>query len=208
MSRLRADLAVAADLVPPGSSVLDLGCGDGALLAHLRDARGCDVQGVELTAEGVSATVARGIPVVQADLDEGLRDLADGSFDVVVLSQTLQVVRDPRLVFRELTRVGRLGIVSFPNFGHWRSRVRLAVRGRMPVSPALPYAWYDTPNIHLTTVADFTALCRAEGASLSALVVPGADGRRDRGPRSLWPNLLADQVVAAVTSGAVPRAVS
>ncbi len=202
MIALRPDLAVAASLVPLGSSVLDLGCGDGALLAHLRDSRACDVQGVELTPEGVSATVKRGIPVIQADLDAGLRDLADGSYDVVVLSHTLQVVRNPRLVFRELVRVGRLGIVSFPNFGHWRARVRLAVRGRMPVSAALPYAWYDTPNIHLTTVADFKTLCRAEGASVSALVVPGAGGQRDRGPRSMWPNLLADQVVAAVTCDA------
>jgi methionine biosynthesis protein MetW len=196
---LRGDLRLVSSLVPAASRVLDLGCGDGALLAHLRDAKGCVVRGVELSATGVEACVGRGIPVVQADIDAGLSALPDGAFDVVVLSQTLQVVRHPDLVLREIVRVGREGIVSFPNFAHWRARGYLGFRGRMPMSAAIPYSWYSTPNIHHTTVKDFRAFCRENGARIVseiALAGGSSDVRRVR----VWPNLLADTAVAVVTS--------
>lgn len=196
---LRGDLALIADLVPHGSRVLDLGCGDGSLLARLRDTRGCTVRGVELSSEGIAACAASGIPVVQADLNQGLAGYADGQFDVVVLSKTLQVIQRPALVLSEMLRVGERGIVSFPNFGHWRVRSYLALRGRMPVSRAIPYSWYDTPNIHHTTIRDFRDFCAANGAViLREIPLAETDGRTIRHVRVL-PNLRADTAVAVVT---------
>lgn len=197
---LRGDLRLVATLVPEGSRVLDLGCGDGALLAHLRETRGCVVRGVELSREGIASCVRQGIPVVQADLDGGLADLACASFDVVVLSQTLQVVRRPDRVVAEMLRVGRTGIVSFPNFAHWKVRGYLALFGRMPVSRTIPHAWYDTPNIHHTTLKDFRNLCDVVGASTLdeiALVTCRDGARRVRA----LPSLRAETAVAIVAAG-------
>jgi len=195
---LRADLQLIRDLVPEGSRVLDLGCGDGSLLKHLRDEKSCFVRGIELTPEGVVACLGRGLSVVQADLDEGLWGCKDESFDVVVLSQTLQVVRRPAFVLREMLRVGRQGIVSFPNFGHWRVRMYLALRGRMPVSRSIPYTWYDTPNIHHTTVKDFREFIDANGGQVEReLPLRTAEGRART--VSLLPNLFADTEVAVVS---------
>lgn len=188
---MRADLDVVAGMVEPGARVLDLGCGDGDLLAELISRRGCRGQGVELSREALHACVERGVPVVEADIDRGLPDFEDGSFDVVVLSQTLQAVRRPPLVLREMTRVGRLGIVSFPNFGHWRPRVQLLVRGKMPVTRTLPYRWHETPNIHLCTIRDFEALARAEGLTLLARRLLRPSGAAAPGFASRRPNLLA-----------------
>jgi methionine biosynthesis protein MetW len=188
---VRADLDLVAAMVEPGSRVLDLGCGDGALLAELIAARGCRGQGVEVSREALHACVERGVPVVEADIDRGLPDFEDGSFDVVVLSQTLQAVHRPAVVLREVTRVGRLGIVSFPNFGHWRPRVQLLARGKMPVTRPLPYRWHDTPNIHLCTIRDFEALARAEGLVLLARRLLDADGRAAPARAARRPNLLA-----------------
>jgi methionine biosynthesis protein MetW len=188
---VRADLDLIAQMVPRGSRVLDLGCGDGDLLAELIGARGCRGQGVEVSREALHACVERGVPVVEADIDRGLPEFEDGSFDVVVLSQTLQAVHRPAVVLREVTRVGRVGIVSFPNFGHWRLRVQLLARGKMPVTRTLPYRWHETPNIHLCTVRDFEALARAEGLTLLERRLLDAGGGpappRARGR----PNLLA-----------------
>jgi len=196
---LRADLRSIRDLVPEGSRVLDLGCGDGALLAHLRDEKRCFVRGLELTPEGVVACLRRGLSVVQADLDEGLGGYPDDSFDLVVLSQTLQVVRRPAFVLREMLRVGHRGIVSFPNFGHWRVRGYLALRGRMPVSRSIPYTWYETPNIHHTTLKDFREFVEANGGRVDReLPLHMADGRAAH-PARLLPNLTADTVVALVS---------
>jgi methionine biosynthesis protein MetW len=195
---LRGDLRLVASLVPAGSRVLDLGCGDGALLAHLRDESACAVRGIELSREGVRACVTAGIPVVQTDIGEGLGSLADESFDVVVLSQTLQVVRHADAVLREMLRVGRRGIVSFPNFAHWKARGYLAFRGRMPMSEAIPYAWYDTPNIHHTTLRDFRDLCDANDARIveeRALVARGGSVRRV----TALPNLRAETAVAVIS---------
>jgi methionine biosynthesis protein MetW len=178
-------------MVPPRSRVLDLGCGDGELLAHLIRARGCTGRGVEISDAGFHACVARGVPVVQGDIDRGLADIGDGEVDVVILSQTLQATHRPGLVLREMMRVGELGIVSFPNFGHWPLRASLAVRGRMPGSRALPYPWFETPNIHLCTVRDFEALARAEGLQVRRRLYLDGRGRAARRCARHRPNLLA-----------------
>lgn len=188
---MRADLDVVAGMVPRGARVLDLGCGDGDLLADLIGSRGCRGQGVELSSDALHACITRGIPVVQADIDEGLPDFEDASFDVVVLSQTLQATHRPARVMREMMRVGRAGIVTFPNFGHWRVRAGLALRGRMPVSRALPYPWYETPNIHLCTLRDFEALAASEGLQVSERRLLDACGRAAPPRAARRPNLLA-----------------
>ncbi|MHB1017782.1 MAG: methionine biosynthesis protein MetW [Coriobacteriia bacterium] len=202
---LRADLRFIASLVPEGSRVLDLGCGDGALLAHLRDTRHCTVRGVDISTEGVTSCVARGIPVIQADLDEGLRDLPDDSFDVIVLSQTLQEIRNLRHLIAEVMRVGRRSIVSYPNFGHAPARLRLGLRGRMPVSTTLPHQWYDTPNVHYTTIRDFRLLVAEAGLVLEREVAfRMRDGIAKRVRYA--PNLRAELAVAVVARTEAPTA--
>lgn len=188
---MRPDLDVVAGLVPPGSRVLDLGCGDGTLLEHLMRDRGCEGMGVEIRPDDVLACIERGVPVIESDIDEGLADFGDGAFDLVVLSQTLQATRHPLRVLREVMRVGREGIVSIPNFGHWRLRADLVFRGRMPSSPALPHTWYDTPNIHLATIADLERLLAGEGIAVRRRVLLSLEGRPLRGLATAWPNLAA-----------------
>jgi methionine biosynthesis protein MetW len=159
-----------AEWIPHGARVLDLGCADGGLLAYLRDARHVTGYGVEIGDAGVLASVKNGISVIQRDLEGGLAGFDDGSFDVVILSQTLQAMRHIEEIVAEMLRVGREAIVSFPNFGHWTHRLQI-LRGRMPVSDALPYQWYDTPNIHLCTVADFDAFLASRGYAVAARTV-------------------------------------
>jgi methionine biosynthesis protein MetW len=171
---LRVDLALIADWVAPGSRVLDLGCGDGTLLAHLRDAKGCRGYGVELNDEHVAHCVRARINVVQQNLDAGLRMFDDDMFDTVVLSQTLQAMHNAEGLLREMARVGRQGVVSFPNFGHWKHAVSL-LTGRMPVTKHIPYQWYDTPNIHLCTLKDFEILASKVGLTITGRAV-FADG--------------------------------
>ncbi len=185
-------------MVPRGTRVLDLGCGDGALLEHLIREKGCDGHGLEISAEGFHACIDRGVPVLQADIDDGLGDFDDGSFDLVVLSQTLQATRRPAFVLSEMMRVAPAGIVSFPNFGHWRIRFGLLGRGRMPSSRLLPYAWHDTPNIHLCTLRDFEELAAAEGLRLTARVPLNVRGGRARAWVERRPNLLAAGVVCRI----------
>ena len=167
MTALRPDLAVIADQIAPGARVLDIGCGDGALLASLRDGKGVDARGLEIDAGLVAHCVGRGLSVVQGDADRDLSDYPDAAFDYAVLSQTLQTARAPDRMLDELLRVGRQAFVSFPNFAHWRTRLALLVGGRMPVTPALPVSWYETPNIHHVTVRDFRELARAKGAAIA-----------------------------------------
>ncbi len=151
---LRADLAIIAANVPTGARVLDVGCGDGALMAELR-AKGCDARGIEINASDVTAALARGLSVIQGDADTDLADYPDAGFDYAILSQTLQTTRRPDLVIDQLLRIGGRAFVSFPNFAHWRIRFALMYGGQMPVTKQLPSRWYDTPNIHHVTVDDF-----------------------------------------------------
>jgi methionine biosynthesis protein MetW len=178
-----------ADLVPPGSRVLDLGCGDGALLHHLQTTKGCTGYGVEINDANVLACVKRGVSVIQLNLDQGLSTFADQSFDVVLQIDTLQHLRNAETMLRETARVGRMGIVAFPNFAHWPNRLRV-LAGRMPVTKRLPYQWYDTPNIRVGTHADFEVLAEKNGLRLLDAfgIEQGQVVRR-------WPNLLASTAV-------------
>lgn len=184
---LRPDLAAVAAAVPEGARVLDIGCGDGALLAWLRDTKGVEGRGIELDPHDVGAAVGRGLAVVQGDADTDLADYPDAAFDVVILSNTLQAMQRPRAVLEQLVRIGRSAIVSFPNFGHWRVRMSLTLSGRMPVTRSLPVSWHETPNIHFCTIADFEALAAEMGLTVERRAAL-ASGR----PVALWPNLLAD----------------
>jgi len=181
--------AIAA-LVPAGSRVLDLGCGDGALLAHLQQHKGCTGYGVELDDANVHACVARGVQVLQLNLDQGLLSLfEDQSFDVVLQIDTLQHLRNAEVMLRETARVGKTGIVAFPNFAHWPNRLSI-LRGRMPVTKRLPYQWYDTPNIRVGTFADFEVLAHKNG-----LRVLDGFGLQDGQRVDTWPNLMAGTAV-------------
>ena len=155
---MRADFSTIAGWIAPGAQVLDLGCGDGSLLTHLRDSRGASGYGIEIDDAGVLASIGNGVNVLQSDLESGLAGFDDQSFDSVILSQTLQAMRRIEAIVDEMLRVGREAIISFPNFGHWSHRLQV-LAGRMPMSNRLPYQWFDTPNIHLCTVADFDAFC-------------------------------------------------
>ncbi len=154
----RPDFAAIAAWIPQGSSVLDLGCGDGSLLRYLRETREVRGYGVEISDENIAACIANNVNVIQNDLESGLADFEAASFDFVILSQTLQATRHTEALMKEIVRVGREGIVSFPNFGHWKNRLQVLL-GNMPVSKELPYQWYDTPNVHLCTLDDFEFLC-------------------------------------------------
>jgi methionine biosynthesis protein MetW len=184
-----------ARLVPQGARVLDLGCGDGALLAHLQEHKGCTGYGVELDDTNVLACARRGVNVLQLNLDQGLTIFADQSFDVVLQIDTLQHLRNAEVMLRETARVGKIGIVAFPNFGHWFNRLSV-LRGRMPVTKRLPYQWYDTPNIRVGTFADFGDLARK-----NELRVMDAFGLQQGQEVRLWPNLMAGTAVYKLQRG-------
>ena len=166
----RADFSTIAGWIAPAARVLDLGCGDGSLFAYLRESRGVTGYGIEIDDAGVLESIGNGVNVIQSDLESGLAGFDDKSFDSVILSQTLQAMRHTEEIVLEMLRVGREAIVTFPNFGHWAHRLQV-LRGRMPVSKSLPYQWYDTPNIHLCTVADFDAFCAAHAFRVLERVV-------------------------------------
>lgn len=174
----RVDHLLIAEMVAPGSRVIDVGCGDGALLQLLSDKNNVDGRGVELTREKVNACVARGLSVIQGDADRDLSDYPDQAFDYAILSLTIQATRNPRAVLQNLLRIGRRAIVSFPNFGHWEIRTALLMGGRMPVTHNLPETWYESPNAHLCTIRDFADLCEDIGASVEQAVAFNASGRR------------------------------
>jgi methionine biosynthesis protein MetW len=185
----RKDMELIAELVPPGSRVLDLGCGNGEFLAYLRDTRQCSGYGVEIDDANLLACTQRGVNVIQLNLEEGLALFEDQSFDVVLQLETLQHLRHTEKMLRETARVGRIGIVSFPNFAHWPNRLQV-MAGRMPVTRVLPYQWYDTPNIRVGTYADFEVLARKDG-----LRILDAFGIQDGAAVRRWPNLRASVAV-------------
>ena len=195
MNGVTTEMEMIADLVPAGARVLDLGCGDGALLAHLQQTKGCSGYGVEIADDNVLACARRGVNVVQLNLEEGLALFEDHSFDVVLQLQTLQHLRNTEKMLRETARVGRIGIISFPNFAHWPNRLSVA-QGRMPVTRTLPYQWYDTPNIRVGTFADFEVLARRNGLQIldSFGFHAGRVVRR-------WPNLRASVAVFKIARG-------
>lgn len=195
---MRIDHSIIYDWIAPESRVLDLGCGDGTLLKMLADQKGVRGYGLEISAAGIQACVEKGVNVVEQNLDEGLGNFDDDSFDTVIMSQTIQTMNYPDKVVKEMLRVGREGIVAFPNFGHWKARLYLALRGRMPVSDLMPYEWYNTPNIHFCTFRDFEALC--EEMNLKVLerkvVAEQSFGRR---LREVNPNLFGETGIFRVS---------
>jgi methionine biosynthesis protein MetW len=191
----RVDHLLVADMVDPGARVLDVGCGDGELL-KLLESRGVDGRGIELSREGVNDCVAKGLAVIQGDADTDLADYPNDAFDYVVLSQTLQATRQPRVVLEHMLRIGRHAVVSFPNFGHWRIRLLLMFEGRMPKTANLPETWYDTPNIHFCTIKDFRELCAVVGIKMERALALDAWGQplRLNAPWWFW-NLFGEQAV-------------
>lgn len=198
--RIRIDLQHVADLVAVGSRVLDVGCGDGTLLAYLTRFKQVDGRGLELSMARVRTAVSHGLPVIQGNLETDLKDYPTGAFDYVILSQTLQATHNPRAVMEQLLRIGRRAIVSFPNFGHWRVRMSVMFGGRMPVTAMLSDAWFDTPNIHLCTVQDFIDLCGLMKVRIEAGFALDAMGQRlGFAATDARANLLSEQALFVLT---------
>jgi methionine biosynthesis protein MetW len=195
---MRLDLSHIQRWIAPGSRVLDLGCGDGVFLEFLRDQRQVRGTGLEIDQDYITAAISRGLNVVEQDMDKGLSNFPDQSFDTVVLALALQAVNYPDRVLEEMLRIGREGIVTFPNFGHWRCRLMLGLRGHMPVSGVMPYTWYNTPNIHFCTVKDFEDLCHNKGIRILARDVVG-NTKRQPILSSKWPNLFASTAIYHIT---------
>ncbi len=193
---MRVDLALIADMIAPGTRVLDIGSGDGSLIEHLFRTHGCDARGIEIDMAEVTRAVAHGLPVMHGDADNDLAQYPDGAFDYVVLSRTLQAVERPREVLRQMLRIGTRALVSFPNFGHWQVRWRLVQTGRMPMTRTWGRAWYETPNIHPCTVLDFTALCAQEGYRVDRWLAIDEAGQSSPWRRSLWlANIFGEQAL-------------
>jgi methionine biosynthesis protein MetW len=193
---LRPELIRIADMVEASARVLDVGCGDGALLEHLARVKGVDARGIELSQAGVNASVARGLSVIQGDADTDLAEYPSRGFDYVILSQTIQATRQPKVVLEQLLRIGRFVIVSFPNFGFWKIRLKLATSGRMPLTGTLSHPWYETPNIHLCTIADFVGLARELNAHIDrALAVDESGDVRALANPGYWDNLTAEGAI-------------
>ena len=191
----RVDLLLIAEMVSPGSRVLDIGCGDGALLRILAEKHGVDGRGIELSQAGVNQCVAQGLSVIQGDADTDLEYYPDGAFDYAILSQTIQATRNPRLVLQQLLRIGKRAVVSFPNFGHWRVRTQLMFGGRMPRTDNLPETWYSTPNIHFCTIKDFLALCDDMGAKVERAAALNALGTKLRSMPLSSQNFFGEQAI-------------
>lgn len=191
---MRPDLDIIQHWIAPGSRVLDLGCGDGGLLEYLKNTRQISEIGLEIDANNIQKCLSKGVNVIEQNLNKGLQNFGDKSFDTVLLTQTLQAVNYPDVVIDEMLRIGRNCIVTFPNFGNWRSRLYLLRKGRMPVSKFMPYQWYDTPNIHFCTVRDFDVLCREKGIKVITRTVVD-HLHQGNWYIKLWPNLLGETAI-------------
>jgi methionine biosynthesis protein MetW len=195
---MRTDLEIIEQWIPNGSRILDLGCGDGELLAYLKQQKQVQGLGLEIEHPLIVACVKKGVPVVKQDLNQGLDNFTDHSFDTVVMTQSFQQMQAPDQVLDELLRIGKEAVVTFPNFGHWTTRKYLGFKGRMPMSKALPYMWYNTPNIHLCTFKDFEELCREKNIDIVQRMV--VDGHhRSRWSINLLPNLLGEIAIYRLT---------
>lgn len=195
---MRTDLELISDWVAPNTRVLDLGCGNGALLSHLSEFKNVTGYGLEIDAENINACIESGIPVLEQDIDQGLQNFESESFDVVIMAHALQQFRRPDLLLDEMLRIGKEAIITFPNFGHWRNRLHLGIKGHMPVSEFLPYNWYDTPNIHFCTFSDFRDLCQAKGLKVQRWAA--VDGQlRDHWWTRLMPNLFSETAIFKVS---------
>lgn len=198
---IRIDLRLIADMVAPAARVLDVGCGDGALLSYLAREKGVDGRGIELGMDGVHRCVSQGLSVIQGDAETDLKDYPSGAFDYVILSQTIQAMRDPRGVLDTMVRIGRRAIVSLPNFGYWPIRLQLLLRGRMPVTDRLGYQWWETPNIHFCTIADFVELCASMGITIEKTAILNRAGHVTRRSPTGLANLLGEQGVFLLRRG-------
>jgi methionine biosynthesis protein MetW len=193
---IRVDLQLIADMIEPGTRVLDVGCGNGALLEYLWREKQVDARGIEISTQGVQACVSAGLSVVQGDVEEDLYNYPDGAFDYVILSQTLQAMMDPKAMIEQMTRIGKHVIVSLPNFAYWRLRLFIMFKGRMPVSENLPYEWYDTPNIHFCTIRDFVNLAKAMGLTIEqSLFLDDEGASRTIGSSIAMANWFGEQAV-------------
>ena len=191
---MRIDLDVIQSWIAPDTRVLDLGCGDGTLLFNLKQNKNVSGLGIEIDEEKFNSCLMKGLNVIEQDLDKGLHNFADNSFDIVVMTQTLQAVHHPDRLLEETLRVGKQSIVAFPNFGHWLSRMHLGMVGRMPVSKNLPHSWYQTPNIHLCTISDFEVLCKERNIRILNREVTGQFDTLN-GLANLWPNLFGSTAI-------------
>lgn len=193
---IRTDQRLLAELVPHGSRLLEIGCGDGSLLQYLEEQKGVDGRGIDIQADKVSRCLHRGLSVIQGDANSDLGNYPADSFDVVVLSQTLQTTLNPKDVILNMLRIGKQAVVSIPNFGHWQVRLQLLFSGRMPINDTLAFQWYDTPNIHFCTIKDFVALCRAQNIRIDrSILIDGEGASRDFSPNSPWANWVGQQAI-------------
>lgn len=195
---MRPDLEIIQQWIEPNSRVLDLGCGDGSLLHFLNETKNVQSIGLEIDAANIEQCIHNGVNVIEQNLDNGLDNFQSDSFDTVLLTQTLQALSNPQQLVREMLRIGKNGIVTFPNFGNWKSRLYLASRGRMPVSKFMPHQWYDTPNIHFCTVKDFDALCQEMNIRVLTRTVVDSQHQGSWAMKS-WPNLLGEIAIYHIT---------